>query len=187
MMTTRSGGRRAARNRTRVRQQNLSYGVPSARGAISPRAVILLLLCGGPVLLIALSFFFGVGLQAMGLVGSAKSGGILGSLGGIALTVLMGAFFCVPGYLVAVIWFGYKSRIAPDDIDFLKKQIMSIPLVSLIMFWVPAVLVPKTDFGVRLQIGGLTVVLMLIFGYLWIIAVRLIIRSFLKIGVIERT
>lgn len=177
---------RGKRRQTGARQRHAgASGVPSRRGPVSPRAVMLLLLCGGPVLLICLSFLFGVGLQALGLVGTARHGGILGGLGGLALTVLMVAFFCVPGYLVAVIWFGFRSRLSADDLDALKKQLMGIPLVSLAMFWLPAVLVPKTAFGVRVQIAGLTIFLMLIFGYLWIVAVRLFIRSFIKMGFIQ--
>jgi hypothetical protein len=53
------------------------------------------------------------------------------------------------------------------------------------MFWVPAILVPGIGFGIRVQVAGLTIIVMLVFGYLWIIAVRLIINSFIKIGVIR--
>lgn len=52
------------------------------------------------------------------------------------------------GYAVAVIWFGVKSKWFADDIDRLKKQTLSIPLVALIMCWVPAVLVPNVGIGV---------------------------------------
>ena len=186
-MTTRRINRRPAAARTRVRQQAPGYGVPSARGPISPRAVMMLLLCGGPVLLICISFFFGVGLQALGLVSTAKHGSVLGSMGGIALTVLVAAFFCVPGYLVAVIWFGIKSKVFPDDVEMLKKKTMLIPLVALIMFWVPAVLVPNISIGVRAQVAILTVVVMLIFGYIWIALVRIAIGLFMKIGVIQHS
>jgi len=148
---------------------------------------MLLLLCGGPVLLICISFFFGVGLQALGLVGAAKHSSVLGSMGGIALTVLVAAFFCVPGYLVAVIWFGIKSKMFPDDIELLKKKTMRIPLVALVMFWVPAVLVPNISIGVRAQVAILTVVVMLIFGYIWIALVRIAIGLFMKIGVIQHS
>lgn len=181
MATTRGNRRQPG-----LRQRHAgTYGVPSRRGPVSLRSVMLLLLCGGPVLLICTSFLFGVGLQSLGLVGTARHGGILGGLGGLALTVLVGAFFCVPGYFIAVVWFGFKSRISADDLGALKKQLMGIPLVSLVMFWLPAVLVPQTNLGVRVQIAGLTVILMLLFGYLWIAIIRLLIRSFIKMGVVQ--
>ena len=126
----RQSNRRVARNR--ARSHAAGYGVPTERGPISPRAVMLLLLAGGPVLLICLAFFFGVGMQALGLVSAAKQGSVLGGVGGAALTVLVAAFFCVPGYAVAVIWFGVKSKWFADDIDRLKKQTLSIPLVALL-------------------------------------------------------
>lgn len=183
-MTTRRINRRTAAARPRARHHASDYVAPSTRGPISPRAVMLLLLCGGPVLLICISFFFGVGIQAMGLVSTAKHGSVLGSMGGIALTVLVAAFFCVPGYLVAVIWFGIKSRIFSDDIETLKKKTVFIPLVSLIMFWVPAVLVPNISIGVRAQVAILTIIVMLVFGYIWIAFVRTAVSIFVKMGVI---
>jgi len=184
-MTTRSTARGRGAHAPRAYARAPAYGVPHARGTITPRAVMLLLLCGGPVLLIGISFLFGVGLQALGLVHEAKHGGILGGLGGIALTVLLAAFFCIPGYFVAVLLFGIKSRLFPEDVDMLKKKVMSIPLTSLLMFWLPAVVVPKINLAIRIQVAGLTIVMMLIFGYLWIIIVRIMISSFIKIGVIH--
>lgn len=181
----RQSNRRAAR--TRARSLTAGYGVPTERGPISPRAVMLLLLAGGPVLLICLAFFFGVGMQVLGLVSVAKHSSVLGGVGGVALTVLVAAFFCVPGYAVAVIWFGVKSKWFADDIDQLKKQILSIPLVALIMCWVPSVLVPNVGMGVRAQIAILTVIVMLIFGYVWIAIVRFMIQVFMKIGVIQNS
>ena len=181
----RQSNRRVARNR--ARSHAAGYGVQTERGPISPRAVMLLLLAGGPVLLICLAFFFGVGMQALGLVSAAKQGSVLGGVGGAALTVLVAAFFCVPGYAVAVIWFGVKSKWFADDIDRLKKQTLSIPLVALIMCWVPAVLVPNVGIGVRAQIAILTVIVMLIFGYIWIAIVRVMIQAFIKMGVIQHS
>lgn len=186
-MTIRRITRSPLAARSRTRQQPMGYGVPSSRGSISPRAVMLLLLCGGPVLLICISFFFGVGIQALGLVSTAKHGSVLGSMGGIALTILVASFFCVPGYLVAVIWFGFKSKAFPDDIEFLKKKTLFIPLVALVMFWVPAVLVPNVTLGVRAQVAILTVIVMVVFGYIWIAAVQFAIKVFLKIGVIQHS
>ena len=148
---------------------------------------MLLLLAGGPVLLICLAFFFGVGMQALGLVSVAKQGSVLGGVGGIALTVLVAAFFCVPGYAVAVVWFGVKSKWFADDVELLKKKTLSIPLVALIMCWVPAVLVPNVGTGVRAQIAILTVIVMLIFGYIWIAIVRVMIQAFIKMGVIQHS
>ena len=75
----------------------------------------------------------------------------------------------------------------PDDIELLKKKTMRIPLVALIMFWVPAVLVPNISIGVRAQVAILTVVVMLIFGYVWIALVRIAIGLFMKIGVIQHS
>lgn len=173
--------------RVRARQQPVSFGVPSERGTISPRAVMLLLLCGGPVLLILGSFIFGVGLQTFGMVHAAKNGGLLGGIGSMALTVLIGAFLCIPGYLVAVMWFGFKSKVFAGDVPMLVKQAMSIPLVALVMFWVPAVVIPNIGLGVRLQVAGLNVILMLIFGYLWIAIVRFTIKGFVRMGVIQYT
>eukprot|EP01034_Spumella_vulgaris_P039795 gene39795-49179_t len=122
----------------------------------------------GPLLLIFGSFIFGVGLQTFGMVGAAKHGGFLGGIGSMALTVLIGAFLCIPGYLVAVIWYGVKTREFRDDVPMLIQKTMTIPLVALVMFWVPAVLIPNLQLGVRIQVAGLNVILMLIFGYLWI-------------------
>lgn len=173
--------------RARARQPHVSYGVPSERGTISPRAVMLLLLCGGPLLLIFGSFIFGVGLQTFGMVGAAKHGGFLGGIGSMALTVLIGAFLCIPGYLVAVIWYGVKTREFRDDVPMLIQKTMTIPLVALVMFWVPAVLIPNLQLGVRIQVAGLNVILMLIFGYLWIAIVRFAIKAFVRIRVIQYT
>lgn len=145
---------------------------------------MLRLLWGGPVLLIFISFFFGVGLQVLGLIGSAKSGGVLSGFGGAAMTVLMAAFFCIPGYLVAILWFGIKTKHVTNDMHFLKKKIMLIPLISLVTFWIPAVLIPHYGIGVRLQVAGLTVFLMMIFGYLWIAIVRLAIKLFARFNFI---
>lgn len=177
--------RRAARER--VRHQPLRFGVPSERGPISPRAVMLLLLCGGPLLVIFGSFAFGVGLQTFGMIGAAKQGGLLGGLGSTALTVLIGAFLCIPGYLVAVIWYGIKTREFRDDVPVLVQKAMSIPLIALVMCWVPAVLIPNYGLGVRVQVAGLNVLLMLIFGYLWIALVRMAMKAFVRKGVIEHT
>ena len=173
--------------RARARQPHVSYGVPSERGTISPRAVMLLLLCGGPLLLIFGSFIFGVGLQTFGMVGAAKHGGFLGGIGSMALTVLIGAFLCIPGYLVAVIWYGVKTREFRDDVPMLIQKTMTIPLVALVMFWVPAVLVPNISIGVRAQVAILTVIVMLIFGYIWIAVVRIAVKAFVKIGVIQHS
>ena len=177
--------RRPARARTR--QQHVSYGVPSERGTISPRAVMLLLLCGGPLLVIFGSFIFGVGLQTFGMVGAAKNGGFLGGIGSMALTVLIGAFLCIPGYLVAVIWYGVRTKEVRDDVQALVQRTMSIPLVALVMCWVPAVLIPNLELGVRVQVAGLNVFLMLVFGYLWIAVVRITIKAFVRIRVIQYT
>lgn len=177
--------RRPARERVRARAVN--YGVPSERGTISPRAVMLLLLYGGPLLVIFCSFTFGVGLQALGLVGAAKQGSVLGNVGGMALTVLIGAFLCIPGYIVAVIWYGIRTKPYSTNVPELVSKTMSIPLIALVMAWVPAVVIPNLSLGVRVQVAGLTVVLMLIFGYAWIAVVRLTIKAFVRIGVIQYT
>lgn len=184
-MNTRKISRRTPTStRIRTRRESSNWAQQDSKEPISPRAVILLMLCAGPVILICASFFFGVALQALGLVGAAKNGGFLGSLGGIALTVLIASFFCLPGYLVAVIWLGLKSRSFPHNIELLKNKMMLIPLVALTMIWVPAVLVPNIGIGVRAQIGILTGVVILIFGYVWIAVVRAATSALEKIGII---
>ena len=69
----------------------------------------------------------------------------------------------------------------------LIQKAMTIPLVALVMFWVPAVLIPNLELGVRVQVAGLNVILMLIFGYLWIAIVRFTIKAFVRIRVIQYT
>lgn len=160
----------------RVRRYESASIAGADRTARTPRQWMLVILLAGPVLLILASFVFGVGLQALGLVQAAKHGGLLGGMGGMALTVLVAAFFCVPGYLVAVIWFGIKSRPFAWDFEKLKAMATSIPLIALVMFWVPALLVPGVGLGLRFQIAGLTVLVMLVFGYLWIAVVRVLMR-----------
>ena len=48
-------------------------------------------------------------------------------------------------------------------------------------------LIPNYGLGVRVQVAGLNVLLMLIFGYLWIALVRMAMKAFVRTGVIEHT
>jgi hypothetical protein len=47
--------------------------------------------------------------------------------------------------------------------------------------------VPNVGIGVRAQIAILTVIVMLIFGYIWIAIVRVMIQAFIKMGVIQHS
>lgn len=150
----------------------------------SYRGMALALLWLGPVVIVAGAFGFGVLIQALGLVGAAKQGGLLSALGGAALTVLIAALLCLPGYILAVIWFGWRTRFEGEPSS-VKQRLWAIPFFSLLMCWIPAVVIPKLSLGTRLQAAGYTVVLILIFGYLWIAVVRLLLLLAVKTRVVE--
>ena len=145
---------------------------------------MLILLWLGPVLAVAGAFVFGVLVQALGLVGAAKHGGLLGNLGGMALTVLIAGLLCMPGYVIGVIWYGWQTR-SKEEHSAANSSLWAIPFVSLTMCWMPAVLIPKLDVGVRVQVAGFTVLLMLLFGYLWVLVVRLLMAAAEKAHVVE--
>lgn len=174
-------------NRRRSRRQRLDKEASKSgfRGALGVRSTALFFLWAGPIFLIGISFLFGVGLQALGLIPDAKQGGLLGGLGGIAITVLIAAFICLPGYLVGIIWYGLKYKAYSFDAEKIKQGLLFIPLVAMTMAWVPAILVPNTGIGLRLQIAGFSLVLTLLFGYIWIAIVRLFIAVFSRIELIK--
>lgn len=178
--------RRSMRQRATASTGGGSWQKPrAARQPYSPRAVMLFLLLGGPVLLICLSFFFGVGLQATGLINSAMKGGLLGGLGSLSMTVLMVAFFCLPGYLLGVTLYIFSTKNHSYDVGFLKKKTMSIPLTSLLMGWVPSLLIPDIAFLIRVQVAIVTMLIIIFFGFIWVAMVRMLMNFLLKIGAVE--
>lgn len=101
------------------------------------------------------------------------------------ITVLIAAFICLPGYLVGIIWYGLKYKAHSFDAEKIKQGLLFIPLVAMTMAWVPTILVPNTGIGLRLQIAGFSLVLTLLFGYIWIAIVRLSIAVFSRIELIK--
>ena len=168
----------------RQRPARRTWSPTPARRERSYRGVALTLLWLGPVVIIAGAFLFGVLIQALGLVGAAKQGGLLSALGGGALTILIAALLCVPGYIIAVVWFGWQTR-SEDDVAQIKSRLWAIPFFSLLMCWIPAVVIPKLTLALRLQAAGFTVLLILLFGYLWILVVRLLLALAVNTRVVD--
>lgn len=148
----------------------------------STRKTLLWMLWLLPVLMILGAFAFGVSLQSLMLVPAAKQGGVLGGLASVALSILIVALLCMPGYLVAVVWWTWASRGVRDDPVALKRLLRLLPVVGLAMSWLPAVIVPKIELGIRLQVAGVMVFMTLLFGFLWVAAVRLLLAFLTRAG-----
>lgn len=166
---------RFERKRAATRQE-------SNRSPRSMRKALLWVLWLLPVLLIFGAFAFGVTLQTFALVPTAKQGGVLGGVGSVALTILIVSLLCIPGYFVAVVWWTWASRRERDDAAALKRSLRLLPVVALSMSWLPAVVVPNIDAGLRIQVGGVMVFLTLFFGVIWVVMVRLLLKLLVRVG-----